>query len=88
MTFVPLDPTALRGITYERYVDAIGQGEIVSRSMMAERMGVSYTTAQYHLDRAVQEGELNRAYGYIGRQPGWVYAHASDMPRLKGIDDG
>lgn len=72
-----------RAITYERYVRAIGQGEIVSRAEMAARMKVAYTTALYHLEKAVQSGLLNRQYGYIGRQPGWIYAHPDTMPRLE-----
>lgn len=71
-----------RGVTYEEYARAVGEGECYSRTMMAVKMGVSYTTAQYHLERAVAEGLLNKAYGYIGRQPGWVYALPEDMPRL------
>lgn len=72
----------IRGITFEQYIDAIGAGEVVSRRQMAERMHVSYTTAQYHLDRAVAEGHLVRQHGYIGRQPGWVYARPETLPEL------
>lgn len=68
--------------TYMLYTDAIGEGEIVSRSIMARRMKVNTTTAKYHLERAVEAGEINRAWGSIGNQRGWVYALPSTMPKL------
>lgn len=67
---------------YMEYADKVGQGEIVSRADMAERMGVGYSTAKYHLDRAVNAGLLNRAVVWIGRQTGWGYAQPETMPRL------
>lgn len=74
-----------RGITYELYAEALEQGEQASREDIAFLMGVSYSTATYHLERAVRAGLLNKQYGYISKQPGWLYALPSTMPRLDGI---
>lgn len=76
----------IRGVTHERYVNAIGEGAIVSRRDVANLMGVSYTTALYHLERAVKRGLLNKRFGYASdNQPGWVYALPATMPRLEGV---
>jgi len=75
-----------RGIKFEEYVGQVGQGEIVTRKEMAARMCVCYSTAMYHLDRAVAAGLLNRQYGFASdSQPGWLYALPSTMPRLEGV---
>jgi predicted ArsR family transcriptional regulator len=67
---------------WEEYVSAIEPGEIVSRAMMAHRMGVHKNTATFHLERAVGEGALNKGFGWTGRQGGWVYARPDTMPRM------
>lgn len=74
----------LRGITFEKYAAVVRSGEILTRAEIAERMCVSYSTATYHLDRAVRVGLLNRQYGYISNQPGWLYAQPDTMPRIAG----
>lgn len=71
------------GAVYMFYTGAIGEGEVVSRSDMAKRMGVHYSTAMYHLERAVKAGELNKAVVWVGNQTGWGYALPATMPRLK-----
>ena len=77
-----------RAVRYFDYVNAIGQGELVTRSDMALRMGASYSAVMYNLERAVLEGALNKAYGYATEnQPGWLYALPETMPRLGGIDE-
>ena len=74
-----------RAAAFLDYVDAIGRGGLVSRREMAERMGVSYSTARYNLDRAVAEKYLNRQYGFVtANQPGWLYAWRDSMPKLPG----
>jgi len=76
----------MRGIKYIEYANALGQGEILSRDDFAELMGASYSTATYHLERAVMAGLLNKQYGFISHQPGWLYALPSTMPRLAGLE--
>lgn len=79
-------PDERRSITFHKYVSAIGKGEIVGRQDMADQFGVSYSTATYHLEKAVAEGLLNKQYGYLGgNQPGWLYALPATMPRLEGV---
>lgn len=67
------------------YVVAVGQGEIVTRTDMAQRMGVHYSTAMYHLDRAVSEGALHRAIcvSNRGNQSCWGYALPETMLQLE-----
>jgi len=73
-----------RAARYLDYARAVGQGEIVSRQMMAERMGVSYSTARYNLEIAVSENVLNKQYGFASEsQPGWIYALPETMPKLE-----
>lgn len=75
-----------RAARFFDYVRAIGKGEVVSRAMMAERMGCAYSTAHYNLERAVMEGYLNKAYGFASaQQPGWIYALPETMPRMEGV---
>lgn len=75
-----------QGIKFEEYARAIGQGDIATRNDMAQMMGVCYSTAAYHLDRAVSAGLLNRQWGYVNDfQPGWLYARPATMPRLEGV---
>lgn len=75
-----------RAARYLDYVDQIGQGEIVTRKQMAIRMNCSYSSAQYNLERAVLEKELNKQYGFASEnQPGWLYALPSTMPRMEGM---
>ena len=58
---------------YMRYVDLVGEGDI-TRSEAADLMGVSKTTATYHLERAVIEGALERFYAWAkANQTGWAY---------------
>lgn len=71
-----------RAAKFLDYVDRVGRGEIVSRGDMQERMGVAYSTALYHLERAVSEGYLHKQHGFIDRQPGWLYALPETMPKL------
>jgi len=55
------------------YIALIGQGDI-TRSEAARLMGVSKTTARYHLEKAVSQGELERVKLVIDdRQVGFVY---------------
>ena len=83
---IELDPTVPRAIRFLDYVDAIGEGELVSRSDMAAHFEVAYGTALYHLERAVSEGYLNKVYGFATKaQPGWLYARKDTMPRLEGF---
>lgn len=75
-----------RAARYIEYADAVGEGEIVSRSQMARRMNSSYGAALYNLERAVSEGLLKKAYGFASqRQPGWVYALPGTWPTLPGL---
>jgi len=58
---------------YKLYVDLIGQGDI-TRAEAAEHFGVHKSTATYHLERAVAEGDLERFYSYTrANQTGWAY---------------
>lgn len=73
-------------IKYREYVALLGQGDIWTREDFAKKMGVSYTTAVYHLNAAVQAGQLNAAIGYVSQSKvGWLYALPSTMPRLGGM---
>lgn len=75
-----------RAARFLDYCDAIGAGEVVNRAQMAERMGVTYSTARYNLERAVSEGALNKQYGFAtDHQPGYIYALPETMPRLEGM---
>lgn len=75
----------IRGLKYIEYAQAIEQGAIVTRQECAEHFGVSYSTARFHLDRAVEAGLLHKQYGFISEQPGWLYALPETMPRLGGM---
>lgn len=75
----------VRGIEFEQYPLAIGAGQILSRNDFVEVMQKSYSTVVYHLERAVKAGLLNKQYGYIVEQPGWLYALPETMPRLEGM---
>jgi Fic family protein len=78
-------PGELRGITYLTYSQYFQPGDILSRRDVAERVGVSYSNAVYHLERCVSDGILHKQRGFIGRQPGWVYALPETLPRLEGL---
>lgn len=72
-----------RAMVYQHYPQHFGVGEVLSRRMVAERVGCSYSNAAYHLERAVSNGLLNKQYGFAqANQPGWVYALPETMPRL------
>lgn len=86
MNIVDGEIVGTRAARFLDYVREIGEGEYVSRSIMAERMGTTYSSARYNLDMAVREGWLNRVYGYASEtQPGWIYARVESMPRLEGF---
>lgn len=70
---------------YIDYVDQLGAGDQMSRQWFADLFGVGVSTARYHLERAVRAGELNKAYGFLGKQSGWLYALPSTMSRLEGM---
>lgn len=73
-----------RAARFQDYVAAVGEGEIVTRSMMAERMGASYSTALYNLDRAVTEGALARfVVTGAAQQTAWGYAHPGVQLQLE-----
>ena len=74
-----------RGIKFEEYVRVVGEGDILSRADFQELMAASYSTVVYHVERAVKAGLLNKQYGFISLQPGWLYALPATMPRLEGI---
>lgn len=75
-----------RAITYLEYPHYFQDGVILSRRQVADRVGRSYSTAVYHLERAVSAGLLNKAWGFATtQQPGWVYALPETMPRLEGL---
>lgn len=76
-----------RGITYEDYPTLFGEGELLSRKEVAERAGKHYSTAMYHLERAVHMGLLDRVYCYVGVQPGWGYCLPGTQLEL-GLEDG
>lgn len=67
------------------YVDVVEEGTLYSRSDLAAAFGVGGSTARYHLERAVKEGELNKQYGWLGRQSGWLYGTPTTIPRLEGM---
>lgn len=74
-------------ITYRwrEYVAVFELGEKLTRQHLANHFGVGCSTARYHLDRAVAAGALNRVYGWLGKQSGWLYALPETMPRLEGM---
>lgn len=75
-----------RAARFLEYAAAVGEGEIVSRRQMAERMGASYGAALYNLERAVSEGALNKQYGFASsQQPGWLYALPGTFQTLPGF---
>jgi len=63
----------IRGLRFAEYASAVPPGEYWSRQDFAEHFGVRYSTAQYHADRAVEQGLLERAYGFVDNQPGYLY---------------
>lgn len=75
-----------RGVRMFDYVRATGKGTLQSRRDYAEFFGVSYSTALYHLERAVNEGYLNKQIGWVtDRQSGWLYGLPETLPRLEGL---
>ena len=64
------------------YVEKFEDGSIMTRKDVALLFGVGRSTARYHLERAVESGELNKQYGWTGKQSGWLYALPTTMPRL------
>lgn len=63
----------VRGLKYLDYASAVGEGEVWCRDDFAKHFGVRYSTAQYHADRAVEQGLLVRQIGYVDTQPGYLY---------------
>lgn len=52
----------------------------VGRSQVASEFQIAKGTAAYHLDKAVQRGELSRVYTWVHRnERGWVYYHPSNL---------
>lgn len=73
--------------TFWDYVRQFREGEVLTRYQVADLMGVHYSTARYHLDRAVKAGYLNRNYFSSGTNQTVVgYALPSTMPRFENID--
>lgn len=64
----------LRSFRWMDYVDAFEEESIWGRGMLARLFGVSVSTASYHLEKAVEAGELEKRHGYLGGQSGWLYA--------------
>jgi transposase len=59
---------------YIEYAKLFQTGETLSRRQVADRMGVPYTTALYNLERAVDEGLLQKAVVWTKRNStGWGY---------------
>jgi len=70
----PTRHPVIRGLKYLEYASAVEQGDYWSRADFAAHFGVSPTCANYHADRAVEQGLLIRQPGFIGNQPGYVYS--------------
>lgn len=70
---------------WEDYLEMFGDKTILTRADLAKMFGVGGTTARYHLERAVDAGALNKQYGWVGGQSGWLYGLPSSMPRLEGL---
>lgn len=68
------------------YIRAIPPGQYVTRRQMQALFNVQYTTARFHLERAVRRGLLVKLPGYIGKQSGWLYSHPDTQPRLFADD--
>lgn len=83
-----LEITGPRGITYTEYPKLFGAGELLSREQVAGRVGRHYSTAMYHLERAVSAGLLDKVYCYIGEQPGWGYCLPGTQLPLPGVING
>lgn len=67
---------------YREYVDAIGEGDI-TRTEAANMMGVSKSTARYHLEKAVSEGVLERVKMVLNdTQVGFIYRKKGVQPLL------
>jgi hypothetical protein len=81
-----LEITGERGITYRDYPQMFRVGELLSRKQVAERVGRSYGTALYHLERAVSAGLLLKIYSYIGNQPGWGYCLPETQLGIPGLE--
>jgi hypothetical protein len=67
------------------YVDVFEVGDKLTRADLATHFGVGGSTARYHLERAVLAGALNKVFGWLGGQSGWIYALPGTMPRLAGF---
>lgn len=67
---------------FNDYVDEFEEGKVWGRGDLAALFCVSLGTARYHLERAVGAGLLNKQYGSLGIQSGWLYALPATMPRL------
>jgi len=70
---------------WEDYVNALKPGDIFARRVFAEHFGVGGSTARYHLERAVKAGKINKQYGWVGGQSGWLYGLPETMVRLEGM---
>lgn len=62
-----------RGITFKKYAALLEVGEYLTRLDFAAHFGVSLSCATYHIERAVSAGMVEKAYGYISNQPGYLY---------------
>lgn len=68
---------------YENVAQSIGEGEVLTRAQVAERLGRQKTTTLIgHLERAVREGLLHKAWFNFGDYVAWGYATPATMPRL------
>jgi transposase len=65
---------------YHDYVGKFNSYDILSRSEIADLFGVGRSTATYHLERAVEEGLLEKQYGWLGKQSGWLYSKPGLLP--------
>jgi len=75
-----------RAARFVDYAEEVGEGEVVTRSVMAARMGAAYSTARYNLDRAATEGLLAKfVVSGPNNQTAWGYAHVDTMHRLRGM---
>ena len=86
MTYT-LEITGPRGITHEEYPKYFQKGELLSRREVADRVGRHYSTAMYHLERAVSAGLLDKVYCYIDVQPGGAYCLPGTQIPLPGLHD-
>lgn len=80
-----MDPNGNRSFKYLEYASVIGVGVFQSRADFAEFFNVSYSTAKFHLEKAVALGQLVKVWGVINEQSGWLYCLPETQPRLEGL---